>query len=86
MVQDQLVSITDLRKNTSKIFKSLVKGPRFILANNKMEAVVLSPDEYQRMKDVEKAKEIRQDIAEAKNSSKGFSNGRDLVNSLLEDD
>lgn len=82
MTQDQLVSITDLRKNTSKIFRSLIKWPKFVLANNKMEAVILSPDEYQRIKDFMKVQELNRDAQEAL-QSKGFKNGRDLANHLL---
>ena len=49
-----------------------------------MEAVVLSPDEYQRMKDFMIAEEMKKDADEAA-LSKGFTNGHDLVNDLLRD-
>ena len=81
MNQEQLISITDLRQNTSQVFKSLVKWPRFILVNNKMEAVILSPHEYQRMKDFITATEMEQDADDAM-YSKGFTRGVDLLNDL----
>ena len=88
MTQDQLVSITDLRKNTSKIFKSLIKWPRFILANNKMEAVILSPNEYQRIKDVMRAKEWKKESEEALRNGKRYTkdNIHELIPDLLADD
>jgi hypothetical protein len=47
-----------------------------------MEAVILSPDEYQRIKDFMKVQELNRDAQEAL-QSKGFKNGRDLANHLL---
>jgi hypothetical protein len=49
-----------------------------------MEAVVLSPEEYQRMKESMIASEMKKDADEAV-LSKGFSSGSDLVADLMKD-
>ncbi|GHW02553.1 hypothetical protein AGMMS50249_3390 [candidate division SR1 bacterium] len=84
MSTEQLVSITDLRKNTSTIFKSLINGPKFILSNNKMEAVIISPTEYQFIRDYMKARELEENAKQAL-KAKGFTNGKDLLSDLLKD-
>ena len=45
-----LVSVSELQKNYSEIFKNLIsENPLFVLNNNKPQAVILSPKFYQQM-------------------------------------
>lgn len=54
--QNELLSITDFTKSISKVLSNL-KGEIVekigILKNNKLEAVVISKDEYERLKEIE---------------------------------
>jgi len=54
--QDELLSITDFTKSISKIFGSLKEHTIEkigVLKNNKLEAVVISTQEYERLKELE---------------------------------
>jgi len=54
--QDELLSITDFTKSISKILSSLKEHTIEkigVLKNNKLEAVVISTQEYERLKELE---------------------------------
>ena len=54
--QNELLSITDFTKSISKVLGSLKEHSVEkvgVLKNNKLEAVVISTDEYERLKDLE---------------------------------
>jgi len=55
--QNEMFSISDFTKQISKIINN-IKEKSFekiaILRNNKLEAVVISPEEYERLKQIEK--------------------------------
>lgn len=50
MIKDKCISVTDLRKNTSKVLKDLEKWKKYIFLNNRPVGVVLWIDEYERLK------------------------------------
>jgi PHD/YefM family antitoxin component YafN of YafNO toxin-antitoxin module len=47
MLQNQCISVTDLRKNTKDCLKNLSSGEKFVFINNKPVAVILSLDAYE---------------------------------------
>jgi len=47
MFQDQCISITDLRKNTTKCLQNLEKNEKFIFINNKPVAVIIDINQYE---------------------------------------
>lgn len=47
MLQNQVVSVTDLRKKTKECLAGLEKNPKFIFSNNKMIAVMITVEEYE---------------------------------------
>lgn len=54
--QNELLSITDFTKSISKVLgnlKSEIVDKVGVLKNNKLEAVVISTDEYERLKEIE---------------------------------
>ncbi len=59
--QNELFSITDFAKSLSKVL-SEIKGKTLekvgVLKNNKLEAVVISTDEYERLKAIEDSMNI----------------------------
>jgi len=59
--QNELFSITDFAKSLSKVL-SEIKGQTLekvgVLKNNKLEAVVISTDEYERLKAIEDSMNI----------------------------
>lgn len=60
--QNELLSITDFTKFISKVFENLKEHTVEkvgVLRNNKLEAVVISTDEYERLKNIE---ELMNDI------------------------
>lgn len=77
--QNELLSITDFTKSISKVLGNL-KGEVVekvgVLKNNKLEAVVISTDEYERLKEIEELmnsiehKEIFEVIQVRKNTPK----------------
>lgn len=77
--QNELLSITDFTKSISKVLGNL-KGEIVekvgVLKNNKLEAVVISTDEYERLKEIEELmnsiehKEIFETIQTRKNTPK----------------
>lgn len=54
--QNELLSITDFTKSISKVLGNLKENSLEkvgVLKNNKLEAVVISTDEYERLKEIE---------------------------------
>ena len=47
MLRQQVVSVTDLRRNTKQCFDGLEQNPKFIFMNNKIVAVLLNVEEYE---------------------------------------
>lgn len=77
--QKELLSITDFTKSLSKVLgdiKERTIEKVGVLKNNKLEAVVISTDEYERLKNIENMmetlehKEVYDVVQERKNSSK----------------
>lgn len=77
--QNELLSITDFTKSISKVLgnlKSEIVEKVGVLKNNKLEAVVISTDEYERLKEIEELmnsiehKEIFEIIQTRKNTPK----------------
>lgn len=66
MLKQQVISVTDLRKNTKMCFKDLDKNPKFIFLNNKIVGVLLDVDQYEALIDPELAKSIEDSWAEYK--------------------
>jgi len=59
--QNELLSITDFAKSLSKVLhdiKSSALEKVGVLKNNKLEAVVISIDEYERLKEIENKMEL----------------------------
>ena len=59
--QNELLSITDLAKSLSKVLgdiKEQTLEKVGVLKNNKLEAVVISTDEYERLKEIEAKMEL----------------------------
>ncbi len=53
MIASQVVSISDLRTHRQKVLTSLTKeGSKYIFVNNKPRAVLLTCDEYEKLKDI----------------------------------
>lgn len=53
--RDEIISATEVARNFSSVFKSLVDGAKERIAiakNNKLELVVLPIEEYERLKDI----------------------------------
>lgn len=53
--RDEIIPATEVARNFSSVFKSLVDGAKDRIAiakNNKLELVVLPIDEYERLKDI----------------------------------
>lgn len=78
-----MISVSDLRYKTKSVIDSLNTGAKYVLLNNKLEAVILTPIEYEYFKQLQKAEEWRLDIEEAKKSSPVFHNTEDLLSELL---
>ena len=77
--QNELLSITDFTKSLSKVLGDIKEHTIEkvgVLKNNKLEAVVISTDEYERLKEIENImdmlehKEIYQTIQNRKETSK----------------
>lgn len=83
MLADQMISVSDLRYKTKLVLESLNTGAKYVLLNNKLEAVILTPKEYEYFKELQKAEEWRLDIEEAKKSSPILDNAEDLLSELL---
>ncbi|WP_439480639.1 hypothetical protein [Chryseobacterium aquaticum] len=83
MLADQMISVSDLRYKTKLVLESLNTGAKYVLLNNKLEAVILTPTEYEYFKQLQKAEEWRLDIEEAKKNSPVFDNAEDLLSELL---
>lgn len=49
MIQDQCISITDLRKNTKACLKDLNKGEKYVFVNNKPIAVIMDINLYEEL-------------------------------------
>lgn len=47
MLQDQCISVTDLRKRTTQCLQNLKKGAKYIFINNKPVAVILDINLYE---------------------------------------
>lgn len=83
MLADQMISVSDLRYKTKSVIDSLNTGAKYILLNNKLEAVILTPTEYEYFKQLQKAEEWRLAIEDAKKNSPVFDNVEDLLSDLL---
>lgn len=77
--QNELLSITDFTKSISKVLGSLKEHTVEkvgVLKNNKLEAIVISTQEYERLKEIEELmnsiehKEIYDTIQKRKDTSK----------------
>lgn len=77
--QNELLSITDFTKSISKVLGNLKEHTVEkvgVLKNNKLQAVVISTDEYERLKELEKLmnniehKEIYETVQSRINTSK----------------
>jgi len=63
--QNELFSITDFTKQIGSVVNSIKEHSRQkigILKNNKLEAVVISTDEYERLKEIEERVELAEHI------------------------
>jgi len=72
--QNELYSITDFIKQIGSVISSIKEHSLEkigILKNNKLEAVVISTDEYERLKAFEEDKDKRKRIEKAKNKIQG---------------
>jgi len=85
MSTDQLVSVTELRQRPNKILKMLVKWPRFIVVNNKMEGVMISTTDYDYFQYLKKLQEFHADMDEALQNSKSYGTVEDLFRDALAD-
>ena len=85
MSTDQLVSVTDLRKQPNKILKMLIRWPKFIVVNNKMEGVMISTTDYDYFQYLKKLQEFHEDMDEALQNSKTYDNVEDLFRDALID-
>ena len=47
MFKDQCISVTDLRKDTTKCLENLNKGEKYIFINNKPSAVIIDINIYE---------------------------------------
>lgn len=76
--QNELLSITDFTKSLSKVLgdiKEHTVEKIGVLKNNKLEAIVISTDEYERLKEIENLMNILEDkeIAHIIKNRKGTS-------------
>lgn len=49
LLSEHVISVTDLRKDLWSILKQLNTVPKYIFASSKPIAVLLSPEEYERL-------------------------------------
>lgn len=59
--RDEIISVTDLARNISGTLNSLVKQTKKKVAiskNNKLEAVIIDIEEYERLKAIEEEREL----------------------------
>ncbi len=72
--RDEIISATDLARNVSATLRSIVKHTKekvAIMKNNKLEAVIIDIDEYERLKEAYELMEhmeIAKIVEERKNS------------------
>lgn len=83
MLQEQIISMTDLRYKTKSIIESLSRWPKYVLLNNKLEAVILTPAEYEHFRQLQRVEEMNMEVEEAVKSGKSYNNGKDLIDDLL---
>lgn len=84
--EKQLVSITQLRQHTKKVLDSSKEYPLFILSNNKLKAVVISPWHYQHYQDYLRQIAIINDTLEAEKSGQAFSSVGEATKFLQSDE
>lgn len=52
IAMEDIISTTELRRNTKKVFNSVQRKPQIVISNSKAVGVVLSPKEYKRMVEI----------------------------------
>lgn len=84
MLQDQCISVTDLRTNTKQCLEGLDKNPKYVFINNKPIAVILdietfeagfSYPEFRELSEDEVTPAMKHDLMQAKKLKKA-----DLIN------
>ena len=75
--------MTDLRYKTKSVIDSLNRWPKYVLLNNKLEAVIVTPAEYEYFKQLQKVEEMNMEVQETMKSGKSYTNGKDLIDDLL---
>ncbi len=82
MSTDQLISVSELKNNYVWVLKSLSFWPKFILNDNKAEAVLLSADEYKHIQNLLKVKDRNDEVEDALKHWKSYNNFDDLLSDL----
>jgi PHD/YefM family antitoxin component YafN of YafNO toxin-antitoxin module len=67
MLTEQVISITDLRKDTTSIINNL-RLPKYVFVNNKPKAVVMDMEEYETLKRQAFIQTMQKEVEEAKKS------------------
>lgn len=71
MLTEQVISITDLRKDATSIIKNL-SLPKYIFVNNKPKAVVMDMQEYETLKKQAFMQTMQEEVKKAKKSWKKY--------------
>lgn len=82
MTTDQLISVSELKNNYVWVLKSLSFWPKFILNDNKAEAVLLSADEYKHIQNLLKVRDWDDEVEDALKHWKSYDNFGDLLSDL----
>ncbi|NMR34953.1 hypothetical protein HIO71_12225 [Chryseobacterium aquaticum] len=53
------------------------------MLNNKLEAVIVTPAEYEYFRQLQKVEEMNMEVQETMKSGKSYTNGKDLIDDLL---
>lgn len=85
MRSSQVISVTDLRHKTKEIIDQLDQGVKYVFANNKPKAVIMSPQRYEELKDLQRRLERDADVADAKKNGKRYTNVDEFMKDLFED-
>lgn len=80
MLTEQVISITDLRKDATSIIKNL-SLPKYIFVNNKPKAVVMDMEEYETLKKQAFMQTMQEEVKKAKKSWKKYTS----VDSFMDD-
>lgn len=82
MLTEQLISITDLRKDATSIIKNL-SLPKYIFVNNKPKAVVMDMEEYETLKKQAFMQTMQEEVKKAKKSWKKYTSVDSFMDDLL---